>query len=233
MMKPFMITFTIGIFLIQSLKAEEVSLVTFKIPLFIKSKTEGKFIELSNEVAKRAGLKFNFEIYPPKLTMYQYNHKKAQCFFPVVSEYIPNSTPRSKTIFEKKNFVFTRDKAQKLSIRDLEGKRVGLTLGYGYSDQLTSNKKIEFEYTNTDTNNVKKLINKRIDYFVIEERSGLKAISKHGKGKVFYHKDFPLTRQKVFYSCHNKAHIEKINKAIESMIEDGTLNQFFPGQVIN
>lgn len=207
--------------------AQEVKLGTFKIPLMIESETQGKFIEMSNEIAKRAGLKFNFIITPPKQTIGKFAKKETDCFFPALDVVLPGPVQKSETVYVKRDFLFMKGDVKKVSLKDLSSKKVGLTLGYPYAKEVTEQKNIKFDFAPSDELNVKKLLGGRIDYFIVEEKSGLKAIEQHGNGQINYDKSTPLSEQDVYFACQDKAITNKISQAIKSMQADGTFKKMF------
>jgi polar amino acid transport system substrate-binding protein len=55
-------------------------------------------------------------------------------------------------------------------IRQVAGKRVGLTQGYGYGNDIDSNTAMVKEYSRSDTTLVKKLLAERLDYIVLFDK---------------------------------------------------------------
>ena len=207
---------------------------TFPIPLMVESKTKGVFVELFSEIAKRAGIKYELVITPPKRTVTGLVDGSIDLFFPALSAIIPPSKKVYKSkelIYVKKDFVFTKKGANKLTtISDLEGKDVGITNGYPYAIKLVQNKKIKFQKAKTDEINVKKLMADRVVAFVVEEKSGLKAFDKMGlKTKIQYNSSKPISEQDVFFAFQKtkegKRLETKISKAISEMKKDGTFGK--------
>ena len=58
----------------------EIHIDTFPIPLMVESSTKGKFIDLGNEIAKRSGVKFIYEVAPPRKIVSDFSKKKVDCF---------------------------------------------------------------------------------------------------------------------------------------------------------
>lgn len=220
------ILFLISIlFSVSSFAAQEIKLGTFKIPLMVESKTKGKFIDMSNKIAKKAGLKLIYKIYPPKQTVHKFALKEIDCFFPALDVMLPGPTYKSEVVYIKKDFIFTKGK-QEVSLSDLKGKRVGLTLGYPYTKEITEIPGVKFDLAHSDESNVKKLLASRIDYFIVEEKSGLKAVEKHGQGQIHYNPSTSISKQNVYYACNDEEITEKLSKAIREMIADGSLKNY-------
>jgi polar amino acid transport system substrate-binding protein len=77
-----------------------------------------------------------------------------------------------------------------------------------------SNKNINFQIVGKDEMNAKKLIAGRIDAFVVEEKSGLKAFELAGlKGQFQYDKTTPLSKQDVYYAFLNTDKGKKMEAA--------------------
>ena len=65
-------------------------------------------------------------------------------------------------------FYATSDYTGKINgVKEVIGKKVGLTQGYGYGDVIDLNTDITKEYSKTDTIIIKKLIAKRLDFIVL------------------------------------------------------------------
>ncbi|MCB9061569.1 MAG: transporter substrate-binding domain-containing protein [Halobacteriovoraceae bacterium] len=193
----------------------------------VESETKGKFIELSNEIAKRSGFTFKFDISSPKRTVTNFAEKKSQCFFPALDVVLPGPVEKSETVYMKRDFIYMKAPLKVIKLNDLEGKKVGLTLGYPYSSTLTSNTKINFDFAPSDELNVKKLKSGRMDYFIVEEKSGNTAVSSFGDGQIKYDPSSPISQQDVYYACHDAAIALKISNAIKEMKADGFLSKIF------
>ncbi len=113
------------------------------------------------------------------------------------------------------------------TIKDLEGKKIGITHGYPYVMELIQNKRIKIESTKTDEMNAQKLVHGRISAFVVEEKSGLKAFMNLGLlGKIQYDKKTPISQQDVYFAFQNNGKGKKlsklVSKVLKSMKKDGT-----------
>lgn len=133
----------------------------------------------------------------------------------------------SDVFYMKREFVFTRENDVSNNIKDLEGKRVGLTFGYTYSSELLSNPNIRFDYSKDDITNMKKLGMSRTDAFIVEEFSGLAALKLSGVRNIRYNPAVPLYERKVcfaFQPAETGTLLAKaFSDAIKEMKQDGTL----------
>ena len=217
---------------VPSTAADKIKVGTFPIPLMVDDSKKGIFIELANEIAKRAGLEFEITVLPPQRTHEEFQDGKLDVIFPALDvNFPPDKKPlKSKEIiYIKRDFAFTKKGTPLLkSIADLEGKTVGLTLGYPYVKELTENKKIKFDVGPTDETNAQKLAAGRFAAFVVEEKSGLQAFKKASVAdQIQYDPQSPLSKQEVYFALHKGAEaIEgKISKALAEMKTDGTFGK--------
>lgn len=214
----------------SSLMAASLKMGSYPIPKMVESKDKGVFVDLAKEVAKRGGYTLNLEIAPPPRTVESFSQGKIDGFFPALDVLISGAAAKSSPIYTKVDFAFFKKGATNLkTIKDLEGKKVGITRGYPYAGELMSNKKIIFDPADDDVTNMKKLAAGRIDAFVVEEKSGLEALKKSGETSVTYDSSKPLSRQAVYFAFKNnpdgKSAAEAFSKALGDMKKDGTLGK--------
>ena len=219
---------------VHSFGAEKIKFGTFPIPLMVVDEANGVFIALTNAIAQRSHLDIGFIIAPPKRTISNFLEGKIDVLFPAVDMYFPKGIIPLKSkelIYIKTDFVFTKKGSPMLkSLTELEGKKVGITRGYPYESKLTDNNLITTELANSDELNVKKLMKGRIDAFVVEEKSGLKAFENEGiKDDFQYDPAVPMSKQDVYYAFQNDEngkHLAGIvSNVLGEMKQDGTFNK--------
>ncbi|WP_374028665.1 substrate-binding periplasmic protein [Bdellovibrio bacteriovorus] len=207
--------------------AKPVVLATFPIPLMVENPHSGLFVNLTKEIAKRNSRDIEIVIFPTGKTLLAFSSGKIDGFFPALDVYVPKVAAKSAPFYNKIDYVFYKKSRPLKSLKDLEGKKVGLTFRYPYVKELTSNKKIKFEFAADDVVNMKKLGQGTIDAFVVEERSGLKALQMSGQKGIEFDKNAPLSEQTVYYAFQNSEqgrHLAEVfSKSIESMRKDGSL----------
>lgn len=222
------------LFGMTSLYAETIRFGTFPIPGMIEDEQHGTFIDLTKEIAKRAGLTITITVKPPKRTFKEFNDQEVDVLFPAVDEkFAADALPvRSREpIFIRKNYIFTRKDAPLFtSIAQLEGKVVGITLGYAYPQALMENKAITVETARGDENNAKKLDAGRIDAFIIEEQSGLTVFELVGvRERIQYDPASPISTQDVYYAFQRTQQGQKlselISRVLAEMKADGTFDK--------
>ena len=225
--------FLIVFFIIQvnAFGGDKIIFGTFPIPGLVIDEKHGALIELTRAIAERANFDIEVIVKPPKRILGEFIGKKTDVLFPALDVNFSNPYEIIKSegaLYTKKDFIFTRRGEPLLTtIKDLEGKLVGLTLGYPYSKKLTENCMIRFDMALGDTNNVLKLINKRIDAFVAEESTGLVALQKKGLiEKVQYDPTSPISETRDYYAFHNNEKGQKLAKVISRILsemkKDGT-----------
>ncbi len=206
-----------------------VKMGTFPIPLMVENKDKGVFVELTQEVARRAAIPIDIRVFPPQRTINSFSQKKVAGIFPALDVTNPGPVSKSTPIYIKVDYIFYKKGNRRVSIQDLEGRRVGLTRGYPYVKELTGNPKIRIELANDDETNMKKLAAGRIDAFVVEEKTGLAAIKKSGVTGIEYDPAHKLSEQQVYYAfqptAEGKQTAEKFSQALKSMQKDGTFSQ--------
>lgn len=210
--------------------ADSCKFVTFPIPLMVESSDKGVFIELTKEIGKRSGLDISIEVLPAKRAAHEFTSAKFDGFFPGLDIMFNQETSTSKEIYIKQDFAFTIEgKGLIGTVKDLEGKKIGITSGYPYAKKIITNKSLTFETAKNDINNMKKLSAGRIDVFIVEEKSGLKALDLSGVTNIAYPKSKPLSKQKVYYAFQpdskGKQFASKVSEALLSMKKDGTFGK--------
>ncbi len=205
----------------------------------VEDENNGLFIELTREIAKRSGVNPVIKVMPIKRAIALFVNGKIDILLPALDSYFPGDFQtriiRSEAIFEKKDYIFTLKKDPIFrTIKDLEGKTVGIVVAPAYPRELIENKKILFEGVETDLTNARKLLKGRFVATVIEEKSALKAFEKlKALDKIQYDEKHPVTRQNAYYAFHNTEEGRKIAELISNTIiemkEDGSFLKIFTG----
>ncbi len=234
-MKKFSIFIVVLVLLVFSLNlgAAKVIFGSFPIPLMVIDNNNGVFVELTKAIAKEAGFELEISIKPAKRIGGEFMEGKVDSIFPALDVMFPPGKilKSSENIYVKQDFVFTKKGSPILkTIKDLEGKNVGITRGYPYVKELIDNKNIKLQIVSKDEMNTKKLIAGRIDAFVVEEKSGIKAFSNSGlNGQFQYDKTVPLSKQDVYYAFQNNEKGKKLEAAfsiaLKKIKENGTFGK--------
>ncbi len=209
--------------------AKVLKLSSIPIPLMVEDANNGLFIQLTKEIAKRNGYELDILVQPPGKALLAFSTNKVQGFFPALDDSVPKVSAKSTPFYYKTDYVFYRKGLPLKTIKDLEGKKVGLTFRYTYSQDLLNNRRVKFEYSPEDVINMKKLARGALDAFVVEERSGQKALQISGVQGVEFDRKAPLSRLKVFYAFQNDDEGRQLaamfSKTIDEMKKDGSLSR--------
>lgn len=207
---------------------------TFLIPLMVESETEGVFIELTQELAKRANIAIKINILPAKRSISDFAQGRADALFPALANFFPSPASFNRSeeiIYVKRDFAFSlKDQNQLFSIQQLEGRKVSITRGYIYASHLIENKNIQFFTANSDEFAARMLQAGRVDTFIAEEKSGLQALQNIGLiSEVQYAKDQPISELDVFYATlagtQGKALAQRLSQQLKLMKQDGTFER--------
>ncbi len=215
----------------DALCGEKIIFGTHPIPRLVVDEHHGAFVELTRTIAERANLDIEIVVCPTKRAITYFQHQEFDVLFPGLDVYFSSERPPIQSvecILIKQDFVFTKQGTALLkTIKELEGKRVGITFGYPYTIELTENSLIVFENAPGDENNIKKLLSGRIDAFVVELIAGLQASINVGVvDQIQYDSTSPIAQQNVYYAFQNTEagkHLEAIvSSTLVGMKNDGT-----------
>lgn len=185
-------------------RGSRVEFATYPIPVHVESAHQGLFVELMREVAAAARFHpFHIEVMPPPRALRGLVTSKHDAVFPALDSLFEPGQAMVRTtepIDCKEDFVFTARGTPLLrSLADLRGKVVGITLGYPYSREVVAAKNFTLEVAVSDELNLRKLAAGRIDAFVLDEKTGIKAAQALGLGDaVQYDGMAPVSRQEVY-----------------------------------
>ncbi|WP_413557017.1 substrate-binding periplasmic protein [Bdellovibrio sp. HCB209] len=212
-----------------SVEAKTARLVTFPIPLMVENKDKGLFINLAKEISKKVDVSYEIEVLPPNKAILKFTNNDVDGIFPGLDVNMPKNALKSVPFYSKIDFIFYRKDKPLRTIKDLEGKAVGLTFRYPYTTELTGNSRIRFSYADDDVANIKRLSEGTIDAFVVEKLSGIKALGMSGVTGIDFDKTMPISTLNVYFAFKdNKQGRElhtKFNSVLEKMKADGELDK--------
>lgn len=203
----------------------------YPIPMMIVDENNGLFVEVVKELIKRTGEDVAIVVNPPPRTVSEFAEGTIDGFFPALDVLIAKDKAETEEpMYFKEDYAFTREGTPAITtVAELEGKTVGITAGYPYAKEVTGNAKITFEEAQDDVANIQKLAAERIDVFVVEEKTGLKALQESGVQGITYAKGSPLSRQKVYIAFQptddGKRLAAAFSKALQEMKADGTFDR--------
>lgn len=201
-----------------------IDFATFLIPVHVESAQQGLFIELMREVAATARFQnFHIEVMPPPRALRSLMTGAHDAVFPALDIFFEPGQPVVRTaeaIDCKEDFVFTARGAPQLrSLADLRGKVVGITHGYPYSREVMTASGYTLEVAVSDELNIRKLAAGRIDAFVLDEKTGIKAAKALGlSDAIQYDSLAPVSRQDVYVAFQpNERGRELAGRASEAL----------------
>jgi polar amino acid transport system substrate-binding protein len=156
----------------------------------IQTGFSGIAVDIVKEAFKSEGIDVEFDImsYDRGMLLVK-NGEAIGCFdAPRTGEIEKIYLWHDEPMFSGDSYFYARsDYAGSISnIDDLDGKKVGLTQGYGYGDAIDLNNKIDKEYSKTDEIILRKLIAGRVDLIILYDRVAdhlIKSNNVHGKIK--------------------------------------------------
>lgn len=206
------------------------NLTVHAIPYFIESEERGTFVDLTREIAERLGIQIIIEIYPSIRAIDNFRKNKSLI-------YLPGNEPKLKgydfyksdPIFMKSVFIYSMAPTIYSNIGGLEGKRIGITMGYTYPPELARAENAEIQEGPNDEANLRKLQAGRIDAFLGEEHSANQAMSTLGFKNILYNKNKPLATEPIFYAFQKTPEGQKwrnkFNDLIKMMKKSGQLDK--------
>ncbi|RON67167.1 ABC transporter substrate-binding protein [Pseudomonas fluorescens] len=218
-----------------------INLVTFPIPGHVENESKGLFIELTREVARRAGTDISISVVPPLRAIDAYFDGRYAVLFPALDVTFAPGQPITRTkesIDCKEDFVFTKKDSPLLkTLDDLKGKHVGITRGYPYARAITDNKDIFIEVAVSDETNIRKLIAGHLDAFVLDEKTGVQAFRTLGLvTQMQYDPRLPVSQQDVYYAFQNTIDGERLaarfSRALTQMKISGRYQEITRGVTI-
>lgn len=185
--------------------------VTFPIPVHVESPTRGLFVQVMREAAELAKWPaVHIDVLPPPRALRSFAAGESDALFPALDVSFESGSPIVRTAEAldcKEDFVFTRKGAPAYTTLDeLRGKRVGITRGYPYAREVTGSKQFVIEEALSDEVNIRKLMAGRIDAFVLDEKTGVKAFEALDlKAQMQYDPRSPVSRQEVYVAFRDSA----------------------------
>lgn len=210
-------------------QGEPIRMGTFAIPLMVESENRGVFIRLAEAVAEEAGQELTIALFPTQRVREEFVERHLDVIFPAIDVSMNSPYLATTAVYSKRIFAFTRTADPRvLKATDMAGKRVGYTAGFSYSDDVLSVAGASYQSTITDPQNIKKLLAGRIDVFIGDERSALRAIAEQqADDLVHYERTQPLSEHPVFFAFQrtprgSELH-QRFNQALARMAADGRL----------
>lgn len=119
-------------------------IASYYIPLLVDDSESGAFMELLQEATKRADVQYEIIMAPPKRAMRYFEDNEVIAIIPALLATLVKDSALTSSIFTKQIHAFVRQgDPVPAAIRELEGKRVGLTRGFSFPVPLQSTKTLK------------------------------------------------------------------------------------------
>ncbi len=209
---------------------KSITLALYPIPVMVVDANTGVFVDLAKELAKRAHITVSIDVVPPKRAVDSFEHGDVDALLPALEVLLSKPYVPSDPIYVKRDFVFAKsDHPVWTTVDTLAGKRVGITLGYPYANEIVNSTTFSLESAATDEINFAKLDAGRIDAFVVEEKTGLGALRAAGLKGITYDPAVPVSQQNVFFAFQDSPEGHSLaaafSAALATMKADGTFAQ--------
>ncbi len=209
---------------------------TYHIPLLVDDHENGAFMDLLKEAARRADIRYEVVMAPPKRAMRYFEDGDVIALIPALRSTLVKDAELTRPIFTKQIHAFVREgDIMPETIASLEGRRIGLTRGYSYPRLITMNENIEVDYADTTEGSLKKLLEGRVDVVVADGYTVLFAIEKMQLDGFSYNLSTVLHEQSAYIACQptdeGRELAQRLSIALDSMEADGTIRKLLP--VIN
>ena len=207
-----------------------VAIGSFPIPVHVENASTGIFVELTREIALRTDTEVRLHVVPARRAVDNFVNRSFAGLVPALdTSFEPGQKwfRTSEAIDCKEDFIFTlKDKPLLRTLADLQGKRVGITRGYPYAREVTEHSGFLLETAASDQANIMKLLTGRLDAFVLDEKTGVRAFERmNALEKMQYPADSPVSRQDVYYGFQatpeGRELADSFSAALRDMKADG------------
>jgi len=216
----------------------QLTLVTSPYPPFVNPEGdpvgEGVDIDIAREALSRGGYSIKVVMVPWKRALNMLRDGQADLTTTISKNEDRDSylawTQGYRNSVEYRFYGKKGDARKLTTLKNLEGMRIGITLGYFYPDALVKRQNVNYLSGNTISNTVQMLTKGRSDFILVNNIAGLWEIKKLGLTQELelqalkYHSDSP-----TYMAFSRQANFEKpLNVMIESlkqMAKDGSIQR--------
>ncbi len=196
----------------------------------IEAPDKGVFIEYLKEIDRRSSLDFVISVYPGKRAVSLFEAGTVDVLIPYPLESGPPSNTYTTPIHVKKDFAFVKEgRSPPRSIEELRDLRVGFTRHYHYSPMLLNAPGIRKSFNPSDELNMKMLQAGRMDTFIVEEQSGLRAKKLANAPDITYDPERPIFVSNTVIVTQDSAEgrllADEISLHLDAMRAEGVLER--------
>ena len=224
----------LALFLSLPLHAKNFTFGTFEIPSLVektKSGYQGGFYDLVKKVGKRLNKKYGYQIeikvFPAKRAVLEFLSHRLDGLFPGLDIHLKDKAFKSIEIWEKRDFLYRLQVPPPKDPKQVLGK-IGITSGYPYLLDSSVFPNSTYEEGNSDYINLKKLKLGRVQYFIGEELTALKASLDLGIKNLKYSPENPQASHRVYVAIRKDEKLrlfyKRFNQELTDMVEKGEWN---------
>ena len=212
------------------------TIATWVIPFYLLSEKEGPFVNMIHKISELTGQEFKIKVLPPKRSMLYFKNSEMDVLFPAMDPNLPKEDViKSIPYMQKRVYAFVmKGNTLPLSVKDLHGKRVGLVRGYAYPINVTNNENIKLEYSESAEVSMMKLKSNKIDIILDDINVAKNARINSNTLDAIFDENKPFALIDVYFAFQNTpeggALAKKVSSAIQTMIDNKTITQYFQRQ---
>ncbi|PIK15249.1 transporter substrate-binding domain-containing protein [Halobacteriovorax sp. JY17] len=208
----------------------KVKIGTFLIPKYVRSKTEGEFVQLISALAKKSDVDIEIVLIPPKRAYYELELGTIEGLFPAMESKGLSSFETISDFYTKEMFVFERAGHD---YRKIKNAKVCTTEGYTYPSDFIKEKGWKKIVASSDETCLALLEKKRVDLFIGEIVTVKESINVLGLSEVIKFNQYsPISSDKVTLAFRKgsdgKKLSEKFDKALKEIMIDRSFDKIFP-----
>lgn len=212
---------------------ETITVASYEIPLMVEDAEHGAFVELLREASRRAGVRSELRLYPPKRAMRMFEDGEVMAILPALRSTLGKDAALTVPFIPKTLHAVVREGSPlPARIADLEGLRVGVVRGFAYPRAITVDERIDLDYADTTNRSLLRLKEGRVDVVVADgytARRGLEMLHLQGLvldlSKTLYRESTYIAFQPT---PRGGELARRFTEALKGMRGDGTLRAILP-----
>lgn len=223
-MKKIILVFLFSIFSVWSQPSQKVRIGTFLIPKFIRSNSDGAFIQLISTLAKKSDVDIEIVIFPPRRAYKELEEGNIDGLFPAMESRDLTDYEAITDFYVKEMYVYERVDHD---YRKIEKAKVCTTEGYTYPEDYIKSMNWTRVATDSDETCLKLLDKRRVDLFIGEVETANDSIRALKLSEnIIYNKYKPVSADKVTLvfkkGAAGKKLSDKFDKALKEIMIDRT-----------
>lgn len=183
--------------------------------------------DIYTEAFKRIGIKFTADILPWKRCLKYVEHGKYDAVLDngIEGPFLPSRVPISAyplAIYVRQDFPLNR-----FSWDAINGKHVGMVLGYEYTPKVIGQKYWNNHYASSDAKLVAMLNKKRFDYVLLDIFSATEIAKEQGVELKRLEPLVDLAHAYLVFNLNHGKLAEQFDASLNAMIKDGSIDEIY------